>query len=135
MKNFIIFIAIISTFFSCKEADVNGYTADTVKKELVSKMNQTEWVAVSSQAYYSKISFDKSIIVLTRNGSEQRVGFDVSNITGLVQELPPSINLVLKTSLPTDIISVKSDYSELISIVRVDSNNPQGISYKYTKVN
>lgn len=136
MKNTIIVFSLLFLFISCKENVVNGFDSLSVKKDLTTKLNQSEWISSSQKAYYSKIFFDNQIIVLTRNdGVVERVNFNVTNVSVLTEVLPEVIQVRLRSGLPVDELYLKNDFSTLRSLVIIDNNDSfdKNVSYERIK--
>jgi len=134
MKKLIILISAVFVFFSCKENEVSGFDSFSVKKDLTAALNQSEWTATSTDAYYSKIAFDDQIIVLTTNdGSQQRVAFAVTNVPAPMVELPAIFQLRLKSGLFLSEIYISRDYNELRSLSREKQENSKTFDYNYTR--
>lgn len=133
MKKLIILISFVSVLFSCKENVVDGFTSESVKKDIISNLNGSEWVANSSSAYYEKVVFYKDVIQVTHGGTTRGVGYAVANISSPMAELPEFLVLRLKSGLAVDDLNLKNDYSSLSSVIRVDENGNGNYSYKRVK--
>lgn len=123
MKKLIVLISFISLFISCKENVVDGFTSESVKKDIITALDGSEWVANSSSAYYEKIIFYKDVIHVRRGGSTQELGYAVSNVSSTMTELPEELQLRLKSVFLLDDLFLTSDYKELRSVYRSDKEN------------
>ena len=135
MKKLIVLFTLATVFISCKENIVAGYTSVSVKQDVVNTLDKSEWVANSSEAYYSKLVFDKEIIEGTiRNGAPERMGFHVSNITSPTMVLPDTIQLRLKSGLYLNEIYLSNNYTSLQSVVRKDAASTFTSESHYTRI-
>lgn len=134
MKKILILMSFVVILFSCKENEINGFDSASVKKEIVDKLGESEWVANNSKAYYSKIAFDKDIIVLTKDGGQQRVGFDVTNVSAPSPTLPDTIQLRLKSGLFLDEIYLSNSLNGLRSVYRSNLASDFTGDYDYKRV-
>lgn len=136
MKDIVIILFVAFIFTSCKENVVNGFTADSVKKEIIENLNNSEWEATNlANAYYSEISFDNSIIAIKKagGGSSTRVNFQVTNVTSPTPVMPDTIQLRLATGKSVDELYVLKDYSKIISLTREKESDPEVIEMSYKR--
>lgn len=134
MKNIVILLTLVMLFFSCKENVINGFDAKSVQKDLAIALNGSEWEAESPNSYYEKITFYNEVILVTRNGVTSAVDYDVTNVTGPMETLPTSLQLRLKSGLPTNELYVNNDYTSLGSVIRLDKNVPYSQQSEFKRV-
>lgn len=134
MKNIVVLLTLVMLFFSCKENVINGFDAKSVQKDLAIALNGSEWEAESPNSYYEKITFYNEVILVTRNGVTSAVDYDVTNVTGPMETLPKSLQLRLKSGLPTNELYVNNDYTSLGSVIRLDKNVPYSQQSEFKRV-
>lgn len=124
MKNFVIILFAGLIFSSCKENVVNGFTADSVKKDLTTKLNNSKWTATDNEAFYSDVMFENQIIVLQKvGGGTSRSSFEVTNITSPRVDMPDTIQLRLKNSNAIDEVYITKDYSKMKILTKVNKED------------
>ena len=134
MKKLIVLISFVSLFVSCKQDIVDGFTSDSVKKDIISNLNGSEWIANSSNAYYQKIVFYKDVLQVTRDGNMSAVGYHVSNVASPMPVLPEELLLRLKSPLFLDDLYLTNDYKALRSVYRSDQQSTLTGNSTYRRV-
>jgi|GEM_PF-4625077 len=117
MKNIVVLLVVCVSFFSCKEREIDGFDALSLKKMVSKDLDGSEWVANSANAYYDKIVFFKEVIIVSRGGTEEHLGYHVANVSAPMPEVPDVLLLRLKSFLSLNDIFLAKDYKTLESQV------------------